>query len=122
MKNILAIIIMIFSLGAKAEPFAGWTDNEKLLYGAASLALLADYKSTSSVLYPNQGYRELNPFLGEQPSKDKLTLWFIGWITAHYFIADSLNHEDRKQWLITITIVETAAASHNVSIGAKIRF
>lgn len=113
---------MIFSLNAKAEPFAGWSDNEKLLYGTASLAMIADYKSTASVLYPYQGYREMNPFLGEQPSKDKLTLWFVGWMIGHYFIADSMNHEQRTKYLLTVTIIESAAAAHNVSIGARIRF
>ena len=122
MKRILAIILMLFSLSAKAEPFANWTDKEKLLYGTASLAMLADYKSTSSVLYPNQGYREMNPFLGEQPSKDKLTAWFVGWMIGHYFIANSMDHENRSKYLLTITIIESAAAAHNVSIGATIRF
>ena len=122
MKYLLAIILMLCSLTARAEPFAGWTDNEKILYGTAALALLADYKSTSSVLYPNQGYREMNPFLGEQPSKDKLTAWFIAWTVGHYFIADSLGHEDRVRWLLTVTIVEGVAATHNVMIGATIKF
>ena len=105
-----------------AEPFSGWSDKEKILYGTASAAMIADYKSTSSVLYPNRGYRELNPFLGEQPSKDKLTLWFVGWMIGHYFIANSLDHEQRSNYLLTITIIESAAAAHNVSIGATIRF
>ena len=122
MKYLLAILLMISSVCSYAEPFEGWTDKEKLVYGTASLAMLADYKSTASVLYPNQGYREMNPFLGEQPSKDKLTLWFIGWAVGHYFIANSMSHENRTQYLLTVTIIHSAAAAHNVSIGATIRF
>lgn len=122
MKCLLAIMLLVCSMCSKAEPFDGWSDKEKLLYGTASLAMLADYKSTASVLYPSQGYREANPFLGEQPSKDKLAAWFIGWTIGHYFIANSLSHESRIQYLLIVTVVETAAASHNVSIGAKINF
>ena len=112
MRYLLAIMLMLCSLTARAEPFAGWTDKEKILYGTASLAMIVDYKSTSSLLYPSRGYREINPFLGEQPSKDKLTAWFIAWTVGHYFIADSLGHEDQVRWLLTVTIVESAAAAH----------
>ena len=122
MKYLIAILLFVLSHGASAEPFGGWTNKEKLLYGTTTLAMLADYKSTASVLYSNQGYREMNPFLGEQPSRDKLTAWFVGWAIGHYFIANSMSHEQRTAYLLTITIIETAAAAHNVSIGATIRF
>lgn len=122
MKYLLAIMLMLCSLTARAELFENWTDKEKILYGTATLAMLADYKSTSSVLYPNQGYRELNPFLGEQPGKDRLTAWFVGWAIGHYFIANSMDHEQRSRYLLTITIIESAAAAHNISIGARINF
>ena len=105
-----------------AEPFEGWTDKEKILFGTASLALIADYKSTASVLYPDQGYRELNPILGPHPSRAKLSAYFITYLIGNYFIADYLGHANRERWLLTLTIVETAAAAHNVSIGATIRF
>ena len=110
------------SLGALAEPFEGWTDNEKILFGTSTLALIADYKTTASVLYPNQGYKETNLFLGEQPSKDKLTAYFIGYVIGNYFIADYLGHKDRERWLLSVTIFETIAATHNISIGATIKF
>ena len=122
MKYLLAIILMLCSLTARAELFENWTDKEKILYGTASLAMVADFKSTSSVLYPDQGYKELNPFLGEHPGQDRLAAWFVGWMIGHYVIANSLNHEQRTRYLLTVTIVESAAAAHNVSIGATIRF
>ena len=122
MKYLLAIILMLCSLTARAELFENWTDKEKILYGTATLAMLADYKSTASVLYPNQGYKEMNPFLGEQPSKSKLTAWFIGWAIGHYFIVNNLDHEYRTEYLLTVTIVHGLAAAHNVSIGARINF
>ena len=122
MRFILSIVLLVFTTFSYAEPFNGWTDKEKILYGTATLAMLADYKSTASVLYPNQGYKEMNPFLGEQPSKSKLTAWFIGWAIGHYFIVNNLDHEYRTDYLLTVTIVHGLAATHNVSIGAKIQF
>ena len=122
MKYLLAIILSMVTLIAQAAPFDGWTDNEKALFVASELALLADYKSTSSVLYPDQGYRELNPFLGPQPGHDRLTAYFLAYMIGNYFIADYLGHESRVRWLLTLTIVESLAAGHNVSIGARINF
>ena len=122
MKYLLAIILMLCSLTARAELFENWTDKEKILYGTATLAMVADFKSTSSVLYPDQGYRELNPFLGEQPGQDRLTAWFVGWAIGHYFMANNMSHENRSWYLLTVTVVHGAAAAHNVSIGATIRF
>ena len=122
MKFLLAIILSITSLIAQAAPFDGWTDNEKALFVASELALLADYKSTESVLYPSRGYYEMNPFLGPQPGHDRLTAYFLTYMIGNYFIADYLGHENRSQWLLTLTVVESAAAGHNISIGAKINF
>jgi hypothetical protein len=122
MKYLLAIILSMVSLIAQAAPFEGWTDTEKALLVTSELALLADYKSTSSVLYPSRGYKEMNPLIGEQPGQDRLTAWFVGWMIGHYFIANSLDHDTRVKYLLTLTIVETMAAGHNVSIGARINF
>ena len=122
MKHLITIFLLLISLSAQAAPFDGWTDTEKALLVTGELALLADYKSTSSVLYPDQGYREMNPFLGQQPGQDRLTAWFVGWMIGNYFIANSLDHDTRVKYLLTLTIVETAAAGHNISIGAKINF
>ena len=122
MKYLITIFLLLISLSARAELFENWTDKEKILYGTATLAIVADYKSTASVLYPDQGYKEMNPFIGEHPGQDRLAAWFLGWMIGHYFIANSLDHETRTRYLLTVTIVETAAASHNVSIGATIKF
>ena len=122
MRYALVIVLLLCSLHSDAEPFENWTPTEKALFVSAELALLADYKTTSSVLYPSRGYKELNPFIGEQPGQDRLTAWFVGWMIGHYFIADYLGHKDRVNWLLTLTIVESAAAAHNISIGATIKF
>lgn len=122
MRCILSFVLLIFTTFSYAEPFGGWTDKEKILYGTASLAMLADYKSTSSLLYPSRGYKELNPFIGEQPSRGKLNLWFVGVAAGHYFLANSMNHENRTTYLLIVTVAHGTAAAHNVSIGASIRF
>ena len=113
---------MVCSLTARAELFEGWTNTEKVLFATSTLALLADFKSTSSVLYPDQGYKEMNPFLGEHPGQDRLTAYFLSYMVINYLVADHYNHKDRERWLLSVTIVESIAAGHNVSIGATIKF
>ena len=122
MKYVLPILLLLCSLTANAEPFEGWTTAEKTAFVASELALLADYKTTSSLLYPSQGYYEMNPIIGPQPSRQRLNLWFAGWMIGNYFIADNFDHNKRLTWLITLTVTESIAARHNVMIGGSIKF
>lgn len=122
MRYIILVILLVLSLNAYAEPFEGWTTEEKSWFVASEIALLADYKTSSSVLIPEQGYREMNPFIGPTPSQQRLNLWFAGWMIGNYFIADNLDHDKRLQWMIVLTVVETAASANNISIGARIKF
>ena len=123
MRYITLIILLLLSLGAQAEPFEGWTTDEKTAFVASELAILADYKTTSSLLlYPSRGYYELNPIIGPQPSKQTLNLWFAGWMIGNYFISDYLGHDKRMTWLITLTVTESIEAGHNIMIGGSIKF
>jgi len=122
MRYALVILLLLCSLHAEAEPFENWTPTEKALFAATQLALLADYKSTSSLLYPDRGYRELNPLIGEQPGNDRLAAWFVGLSLGHYFIADYLGHEDRKTYLWIVPSIHAAATLNNLSLGATIKF
>ena len=122
MKYALLILLLLCSLTANAEPFEGWTTAEKTAFVASELALLVDYKTTSSLLYPSRGYYETNMYIGPQPSKQTLNLWFAGWMIGNYFISDYLGHDKRMSWLITLTVTESIAARHNIMIGGSIKF
>jgi len=122
MKYAISLLILLCSLNVYAAPFEGWTTTEKTAFVASELALLADYKTTSSLLYPSHGYYEQNPILGPQPSRQRLNLWFVGWMIGNYFIADNLDHDKRLTWMISLTVTESIAARHNVMIGGSIKF
>ena len=121
-KLFVSILLLVLSLTSHAAPFDGWTDEEKSLLVAMELAILADYKTTSSLFPNNKNISETNIFLGEQPKQDKINAWLVVISLGHYFAADHLNHTDRKSLLWIITILETGAAANNISLGATIKF
>jgi len=118
MKVIIALwlcLLMNVSF-AQTRP---WTDEEKLL-GATALTLHAiDISQTSYGM--RQGYRELNPILGNRPHEDKLAGFFVLSSLAAYYILDSYE-DNRKVALYTLIGVKTVTIGYHASIGLKVRF
>ena len=122
MRLIICAILLFFSVSVPAEPFEGWTTEEKSWFAAAEVFHVTDYLTTRNMLYAQQGYYETNPILGAHPSPDRLNLWFAGWLIGNYFISDALSHEHRLLWLKIYTAIEVGATANNLYIGARLTF
>ena len=122
MKSIICVFLLFVSLSIKAEPFEGWTKEEKSWFAAAEVFHVTDYLTTRNMLYAQQGYYETNPILGAHPSPDRLNIWFAGWLVGNYFISDALSHEHRLLWLKIYTAIEVGATANNLYVGARITF
>ena len=62
---------------------------------------------------------ELNPFLGEDPSRERVNLHFAGSFALNYYIADKLNPKHRKTYLTLMIMLESAVVNRNVQIGVN---
>jgi hypothetical protein len=122
MKSIICVFLLFVSLSIKAEPFEGWTKEEKSWFAAAEVFHVTDYLTTRNLLYSQTGYYEVNPLLGPNPSPDRLNIWFAGWLVGNYFISDALSHEHRLLWLKIYTAIEVGATANNLYIGGRITF
>lgn len=122
MNKFFTILLLAFSLNCSAEPFEDWTTTEKVLFTASQLTLIADYKTTTNLLYSSKAYYETNPFLGRNPSKQRVNLWFAGALVGNYFLSDYLVHEYRTTWLSALIVTELLYSSNNIKIGGKISF
>ena len=122
MKRLLILAILFWAQTLHAEPFEGWTKEEKSWFAAAEVFHVTDYLTTRNMLYAQQGYYEANPLLGPNPSPDRLNLWFAGWLIGNYFISDALSHEHRLLWLKIYTAIEVGATANNLYVGARITF
>ena len=122
MKSIICVFLLFVSLSIKAEPFEGWTKEEKSWFAAAEVFHVTDYLTTRNLLYSQTGYYEANPLLGPNPSPDRLNIWFAGWLVGNYFISDALSHEHRLLWLKIYTAIEVGATANNLYISGRITF
>jgi len=122
MRLIICAILLFFSVSVPAEPFEGWTTEEKSWFAAAEVAHVADYLTTRNMLYAQTGYYEVNPFLSRDPSLDRLNLWFVGWALGNYFIGDALGHKNRLLYYKFYTAMELGATANNLYIGARLTF
>jgi len=104
----ILIICLLFMGCATARP---WTTEEKVLLGVSCLASVADTLTTLDGL--NNGARELNPVMGEYPSKGKvIAVMGIGQIVtiivAHYW-------ESARLWILGLKTGANAACTfHNL--------
>jgi hypothetical protein len=122
MRLIICAILLFFSVSVPAEPFEGWTTEEKSWFAAAEVFHVTDYLTTRNMLYAQTGYYEVNPFLSRNPSPDRLNLWFVGWALGNYFIGDALGHKNRLLYYKFYTAMELGATANNLYIGARLTF
>lgn len=107
---------------ARAELFDDWTKTEKQLFAANTALITLDYATTYNLLYQQENFREINPLLGEHPSKEKLVLFALSKIALSYVLVDRLNHDKRKKLLITFTAINLIGPVNNFTLGARIQF
>jgi len=93
------------------------TTDKALLVGCAALWYI-DYQQTLQIAEDEDMY-ELNPFLGEDPSRERVNLHFAGSFALNYYIADKLNPKYRKTYLTLVMMLESAVVNRNVQIGVK---
>ena len=120
MKVLLIIlIVLVFSSTCFAY------DKEAIIMQAAVISLLLVDMSQTLYISSHNEYRELNPVLGEHPSKDKVYAYFLGTIVVHtavsYLIEKVPGIENPKQWRRawqgSFIVIESGVVSRNLTIG-----
>jgi hypothetical protein len=100
-----------------------WTQEQKNWFIASNVAIAADWATTRNMTRRyNEGYYERNLIMGRYPSKERVDIHFLSWITANYFIADYLSTKNRTIYLQLVTGVHGIAATNNLRIGLKLQF
>jgi len=119
-KLLLASMFIASTAIAQTRP---WSDEEKYLGTALTVAILADWSSTRYAArqgWPNDT-RESNLFLGRHPSVSSVDRHFAIGIPVIFWLLDRAD-EDRKTGLIALTAVEIYAAGSNARLGLKFKF
>lgn len=119
MKYLLWLVLLLCgSAGAESRP---WTEDEKRLFYVHSALVVADWSQTRQIAKNPTQYFEYNPFLGKQPSLDKVDVWFVGTLVGSYFWFDYME-EKRGSYLFTASVIRGVIVGHNLNVGLRIGF
>lgn len=120
-KFVAAVLVMLLSIPVAAQN-RPWTTEEQAWGYAAGAMLLGDWITTRNMTKRyNEGYYEHNPFLGRHPTTAQVNRHFAISVPVLFLIADNWEKE-RKNFLITITVVEGLFVANNLSIGLRLQY
>jgi hypothetical protein len=120
--TVIILLILVFILPSKTVPAQEpWSDRSKFWAATSAIALANDWATTRDMTQRyNEGYHELNPILGRNPSANRVDLHFLIAIPVVYLIADNIESDlARTRWLQLVTIVEGTVGLNNVRIGLR---
>jgi hypothetical protein len=116
-KTLLVIIIVLIPSMAMS-----WDTKDTYYQGVVIGTLLTDMAQTLYIADNPDRYYEMNPLIGEHPSKEKVIGYFMGGIIAHTAIAIALPPKLRRIWQCVFIVAEAGVISYNFSIGTKLEF
>ncbi len=111
----LLVVIALFCGSVQAD--SSWLSLKNLKYTASTL-LIVDLIQTHEISR-NDRYVEANPVLGENPSKEKINLYFSSAILLNQFATKYLSYGFQKFIQVAVISVETSYIAGNASIGVK---
>jgi len=121
MRALLLSLLLLVPSAAWA--WEDWDLETKTMFVASSIAITADWATTRNMTHRyDEGYRELNPILGDYPSTSQVDAYMIGMLVTNYFITDWLPKEHRIFYLSYRTVTHGAAAHNNMQIGLHLKF
>lgn len=107
-KNLLIALLLTLS-GCGGVPYSSGDTAALVLYVGGAYA---DFRTTEMVL--NEGGRESNPLIGENPSDGEIALLQLGGLGIAYTLGE-IWPEHRKEIYIIGSFLHFGAAIHNYS-------
>lgn len=109
----------------KTFAWSNWTEDEKKLFVASNIAMIADWTTTryaSRNFHNLPGTYEKNKILGKYPTTKEVDVYFLFLLASNYYIANYFESNYRGFYLFVRTTTHGYAAMNNVELGWKLRF
>ncbi len=126
MKRI-AVILMALLLVSCSSVSYKWTKSDKIGQIMALTALTADWMQTKYIATHGNEYREMNPILGEHPSKGQVNAYFAGLaafnvgasmiLPSKIVINDDIVFKPRLMWQTSTFLGHGYAVISNYNLG-----
>jgi len=112
----LASILCIISMSCQAyEWFTPLSKQQIKLQAAYISVTVIDWMQTKE--FRSKKVKESNPWLGSEPSQEKINLYIGAAIIAHTFVTWALPTKFRSGWIGSFLTIECLAVIHNYQRG-----
>lgn len=131
MKRILLLYALLLACSlARAEGLnlspetwgKDWTREDTYRQAALTALLVVDWGQTRYIAKHPLQHKEMNQFLGEHPSVNRVNNYFTATIISHAVISAVLPSDWRKGWQYVWIGIEFGTVQRNRSIGIKVDF
>jgi|SRR5210317_1551430 hypothetical protein len=121
MSSLIKAVILILSLNSQAN-WEDWNTTDKRLFKAYIAGTTLDFMQTKNSVVKTDAYIENNPFLGENPSADRILLQKLLSATIIYKVFNDIPSSERRTGLLLINGIQWGVVIKNESIGATFRY
>jgi len=121
MSSLIKAVILILSLDSQAN-WEDWNTTDKRLFKAYIAGTTLDFMQTKNAVVKTDAYIENNPFLGENPSADRVLLQKLLSTTIIYKMLDNMSSSERRKGLFIVNGIQWGVVIKNESIGATFMY
>jgi hypothetical protein len=121
MSSLIKAVILILSLDSQAN-WEDWNTTDKRLFKAYIAGTTLDFMQTKNAVIKTDAYIENNPFLGENPSADRVLLQKLLSTTIIYKMLDNMSSSERRKGLFIVNGIQWGVVIKNESIGATFMY
>jgi len=120
MKLIVLLLILLFpSVAFSADE---WTRSEMAWEAAWQFSHGIDWLQTRYIAEHPDDYSEINPILGDHPSKHEVNVYFAAGAILHPIVSHYLPRKYRRIWQKVTFSASAACVGWNFSIGVGLEF
>ena len=112
------ILLMLLIVGCASVPFEDWDSADTTRQVAYTVTHVIDYFQTKAIAR-NDDFIEMNPVLGEYPSKTAVDIYMLCTLVGHVAVSGLLEDEWRERWQVFTIGMETATIINNHRIGVR---
>jgi len=113
------MVALLFSLTAFGAELSKGDLQREIAYSALHVA---DWGTTLDIVAHPDQYRELNPILGDHPTRGAVNTWMASTLAAHWAITYLMPERYRPIWQYVTIGLEGTVVAHNLSIGLHVNF
>lgn len=113
--------LLLAAWPAHAHP-AEWNDTDRALMATALALHVLDWAQTREIAKPGNGVHEINPILGEYPSRRDVDAYFLGTSLLMFVAAHALPELRRPMLWGYVAVGAITVARNHLVFGIRVGF